>query len=191
ECARWRRGRALLGPDQVADQASGLYGWEVKGFLVAQQCPCQAQQPPVPSWRYLALLAPEQECQGQVAEEALVSGVSERLHLRRRAVTSRHLPELLPLLLGSGKVGKKDDSQRGRGGQRWTEEATGGGTDAGSPWGPVGARGLNGGRRNPSFGRRGAPGRGGAGVSLPGLCRSILQRGGGEVAATLPGGRPC
>lgn len=31
----------------------------------------------------------------------------------------------------------------------------------------------------------------GAGVSLPGLCRSILQRGGGEVAATLPEGRPC
>ena len=30
-----------------------------------------------------------------------------------------------------------------------------------------------------------------ASVSLPGPCWSILQRGGGGVGATLPGGRPC
>lgn len=44
---------APLGPDQVGDQATSFNVWEVRGFLVAQQCPCQAQQPPVPAWRSL------------------------------------------------------------------------------------------------------------------------------------------
>ena len=60
-----RGGRALQGPAQVADQATGLCGWEVLGFLVAQQCPCQPQQPAVPAWKCLTLLASGQESQGR------------------------------------------------------------------------------------------------------------------------------
>lgn len=97
-----------------------------------------------------------------------VSGVSEGPQLGRRAITSRHLPELLPLLLGSGKVGKKGDRQGGpwraevdRGGYRrrhGCRATTEGGTDAGSPWGPVGAAGLKARRRSPGFRRRGGGG---------------------------------
>lgn len=60
---------------------------------------------------------------------------------------------------------------------------------------PLGSGGSNGAERRaekPGLRARGARlGGAGAGVSLPGLCWSILQRGAGEVGATLPGGRPC
>lgn len=75
-------------------------------------------------------------------------------------------------------------------GQRWTEETTEGGTKAGSPQGLVGAMGLKGQATEPGAACAGARlGGEGAGVSLPGLWWSILQRVGSWVGASPPWGQ--